>query len=517
MSYNTPKQGFANNVLKLVSGTTAAQFITVLTAPVISRLFLPDAFGTLAVFVSLVSILSIIVCLRYEYAIMLPEGEDEAINVLALSLLIAFIFSLVVGGVIFLTRQAILGWLNAPDLAPYLWLVPVAVFIQGLFQSFNYWNSRTRSFGRVSVARVAASLTTSAIPISLGLLRNTSTTVLIGSWLAGTLVLTSLLGWGVWKQSFARLYNKLSPGKIQNSLVRYRKFPLIDAWGGFINNLSWQIPSLVLSAYFTQTVVGYYSQAHRIVLLPSTLVGGAIAQVFYQRASELRSDRQKLTATVGLVFQALVFIGLAPALVLTIVGKELFILFLGPNWSEAGLYAQILGFWIFFLLISSPLSTLFMVLERQELALVVNIIILLTRLAALFFGSMLHNIYLTLWIWSISGVIVYGILSAWILHLAGISLLAALKQIGMYIGYFTPVGLFIGILRVISVRYPASPVSHELFIVVCVAIGILLTYLYTLRHDRILADYLIQLAPPAWQARLSRWLISAQTLDDRHA
>jgi lipopolysaccharide exporter len=499
MATNPPKAGFTRNVIKLVSGATTAQLITLLTAPVISRLFLPSSFGTLSVFISLVSILSIIVCLRYEFAIMLPEDDREAIHVMALSLGIAFIFTLVVSGILYLIRSTLIRWLNAPDLAPFLWLVPLAIFIQGLFQAFNYWNSRTRHFGQLSIARVAASLTTSAIPVTLGLLHKTTTAGLIGAWVAGTVVLTALLGWNVWRQSFARLYTELNFNKLLANLVRYRKFPLVDAWGSFINNLSWQMPSLILSAFFSQTIVGYYSQANRMILLPLTLIGNAIAQVFFQRTSELRSHPEKLTATVEAVFRVLVFLGFLPALILTLVGKELFTVILGISWSEAGLYAQILGFWLFFMMISSPLSTLFLVLERQELGLIVNLVILVTRLAALLSGSLLHNIYLTLWIWSGTGVLVYGLMALWILKLANVSFNRVIGPIWNYILTAIPVGLVIGLVKVI---FPGLD-----WIILMTTGGMaLLYYTFTLKMDRTVSAYLVNLLPSAWRERVTGWL-----------
>ena len=84
------RSSFFSNVLKLVSGTTLAQAITILTAPIISRLFAPEAFGVLNVFTSLIGIVAIVICLRYEYAIMLPEDNTDAINIFALCLVIAF-------------------------------------------------------------------------------------------------------------------------------------------------------------------------------------------------------------------------------------------------------------------------------------------------------------------------------------------------------------------------------------------------------------------------------------------
>ena len=206
------------------------------------------------------------------------------------------------------------------------------------------------------------------------------------------------------------------------NLKRYRKFPLVDSWSSFINNLSWQLPSLMLLYFFSETVVGYYSLSNRVIVLPMTLLGSAIAQVFYQRTAELRSNPENLSKSVELVFRRLSALGLFPAVILGIAGPELFRIIFGANWVEAGRYAQILSPWMFVLFISSPLSNLFATLERQELALIVNSIILGTRFAALVIGGLTHNIYLTLVIWSASGVLVYGGLALWLLKLTHVSL-----------------------------------------------------------------------------------------------
>ena len=74
---------FAIDVLKLVSGTALAQALSLLVAPILSRLYSPNAFGTAALFASLVSIVGVIVCFRYEQAIMLPKRDEEAANLAA--------------------------------------------------------------------------------------------------------------------------------------------------------------------------------------------------------------------------------------------------------------------------------------------------------------------------------------------------------------------------------------------------------------------------------------------------
>src|SRR5690554_2501445 len=84
---------FATDVLKLVTGTTLAQIIVVLTSPLLTRLYGPEAFGFYALFASITGILGVIACMRYELAIMLPKTDEEAANLLGLSLLSVTVIS----------------------------------------------------------------------------------------------------------------------------------------------------------------------------------------------------------------------------------------------------------------------------------------------------------------------------------------------------------------------------------------------------------------------------------------
>ena len=146
------KTTFMGDVLKLVSGTTAAQVLSVLVTPLLSRLYGPDAFGTLALFMSVTSILGVIACMRYELAIMLPDNDADAVNVLGVSLGFAGLISLLTVPIVIWGREPLLRLLGEPDLAPYLWLIPVMVLVSGISLALNYWNSRTRLYGRLSVA-----------------------------------------------------------------------------------------------------------------------------------------------------------------------------------------------------------------------------------------------------------------------------------------------------------------------------------------------------------------------------
>lgn len=433
------KTSFAGDVAKLVSGTTAAQIIGVLVTPLLTRLYAPEDFGVLALFTSIGSILTVVACMRYELAIMVSESDEEAANVLGVSLSFAVLFALVLVPVIRWGREPLLSWLNAPELGDYLWLVPGAVVLHAAYQALNYWNSRTKQFGRLSVARVTMSVTTHFVKLVAGYAGYATSGALVGATMSGTALTTAVLGGQIWHEDGRLFRHGIHWRRMLRAIKRHRKFPLYSTWSGLLNSISWQLPAFLLSAFFSSRTVGYYSLGFRILHLPMSLVGGAIAQVFFQRAVEAKQEG-RLSEVVSNVFRWLTMIGLFPMLVLAIIASDLFIVVFGSEWAEAGRYTQILSVWAFFWFVSSPLSTLFSVLERQEYGLRIQVAIFASRLISLVAGGLLANAYIALALFSASGVLVYGYLGFRIMHLVGLSPLNLARTVGRYVLLFVPAG-----------------------------------------------------------------------------
>src|SRR5690606_33157336 len=66
------------NILAVGSGTAAGQIVTFAFAPLITRIYSPETFGLQGVFLSLVSILSPVVALRYPMAIVVADDDAGA-------------------------------------------------------------------------------------------------------------------------------------------------------------------------------------------------------------------------------------------------------------------------------------------------------------------------------------------------------------------------------------------------------------------------------------------------------
>lgn len=419
-SFNKMRSSFVGDVSKLVGGTAFAQALTILVAPILTRLYAPDAFGVAAIFTSITTFIGVVVCLRYELAIMLPETDEDAANLLAVSLCSTVFISGLTAIVVYFASELILRLLNVPDLSPYLWLLPLAVLADGGFLALSYWNTRAKRFERLSIAQVSQSGATSGIQLAVGMVDQLKAGALIWTRVLGSMFGTAILGVKIWQDDQSLFGVHLSLRRMNSLMRRYIKFPLVNMWGALLNTASYTVPPLFLSIYFTKSVVGYFSLSNRLVLLPLTLIGNAIGQVFFQRASKTYSTNGDLAKVVGSVFRRLVNIGLFPAILLTIVGQDLIVVFFGGRWSEAGVYVQILSLGLFFRMVFSPLSTLLAVLERYEATVAVQVVIFLSRLLPFVVGGLMGDARIAMFLYAALGIAVYGGLTIWILSLAGI-------------------------------------------------------------------------------------------------
>ena len=85
---------YLQNISIVAAGSIFAQLVGVILAPIISRLYGPDAFGEFSLFLSIVTILEVVVCLKYDMAIVLPQDDETAGKLFWLSLLCNYYGSL---------------------------------------------------------------------------------------------------------------------------------------------------------------------------------------------------------------------------------------------------------------------------------------------------------------------------------------------------------------------------------------------------------------------------------------
>lgn len=416
-------QSIGNNVLKLLSSKVAVQIISLITAPILTRLFLPEHYGVTQIYNSISGVIIVIACLRYELSIPLGKNKREVMASFVLSVFIVVAFALIVLTIVPFIKDKIAIRFKTPELEKFLWILPLSILIGGFGQALKYYASQQGKFGSIAWADFISSGIDKFFLISLSLIIGASATLFFaGSILylvLGILILLAFL--------FKKLISDIKSSELNFNSVwaiakKHRKFPIFGIWSGLLNTISLQLPPVILGLYYSTANVGYYSLGHKMSGLPMVLLGGSISQVFFPAAAKEYNETGLLTNIVGNTFKRLIQIGIFPILLLGFLGKPLFVFVFGSQWTEAGVYAQILSMSVFFQFLSSPISNVFSILNRQGAGLLFNIGLLSIRMTAIFLVARISGPRLALSSYTIASLIGYLYYSYWILHNSFVSI-----------------------------------------------------------------------------------------------
>ena len=134
------------NVSKLALGTGIAQLITILASPILTRIFSPEQYGIFALFISMITILSVFSTFRYEYAIVLPKSKRRAEELYFLCIFITILVSITFFLIAFLFGTKILIFLNFTSLNEYILLIPLSILLSGVTQTNDLWLNRNEEY-----------------------------------------------------------------------------------------------------------------------------------------------------------------------------------------------------------------------------------------------------------------------------------------------------------------------------------------------------------------------------------
>jgi O-antigen/teichoic acid export membrane protein len=354
---------FAHGVLALTTGTTLAQVIPVAAAPVLSRLYSPAEFGLFALYAGIAALFSVVGTGRYELAIVLPAEDEDAVQLLGLSLVLGVVVAAAAALGVAVFRAPLAAALRSPGLAGWLPLLPLAVLLAASAQALGYWLNRRKAYPRLAASRILQAGGTALVAVALARAGLGAGGLILGA-LAGQALATVLLAvvsWGSLRETGVRLTRR----GMRAQAIRYRDFPRVNALHALLDNVNFSGSVILLGWFFNPVVVGQYSLVMRVLMAPVTLVGAAISQVFYQRAADIHQQGGDLRGLVRSLLSRTVWIALPAAILMYAGAPAMFPLVFGAQWTDAGGYARLLAPYMFFHFLAAPLAFLPFVLDRQ--------------------------------------------------------------------------------------------------------------------------------------------------------
>ncbi|GGK05622.1 polysaccharide biosynthesis protein [Pseudomonas matsuisoli] len=384
------------NILTVVTGTAGAQAVTMALMPVITRLYGPEAYGVLGVFLSLVMMTVPVAALTYPMAIVLPRRDVDAHSLIRLSLLTGALFAGISALLLAVWGTQLANMLDMQPVEPYLMLLPFTMFSAAALEIIQQWLYRKQRFRLTASTGILHSLVFNGGRCLAGLIHPTVVVLLCTTAFSQALQALMLL------VGFKRTAHKQAPASVpaehadteppatmREMALRHSDFPLFRFPQLLINTLSQNLPTLVLAAHFGVAAAGFFALCKQTLSMPTNLIGKSVADVYYPRLSKAAHNKEPIAGLLMKATCALGLVGLVPFGLVFAAGPWLFAFVFGSEWHVAGEFARWLALGEYMILVSRPCTVAVPVLNLQGRFLIFEIVSTALRIGSLAVGVLL--------------------------------------------------------------------------------------------------------------------------------
>lgn len=368
------------HIMVLVSGTAIAQVVALGASLITARLFTPEVFGQFAIYGSLTAIAVTVAALRMDMTIMLPESDDAARRIARVATISNIVVAAAASILALVLHDLVADVYGSGELAAWLPLAGVTIFLLSQVNVLQYWYNRKTDYRTIARNRVQQMVGSAGGQVGFGLLGVTSLPGLIFGTMLG-----QAFAFGNLRRKASDLHQKVGEDTPSSwELVRtYKKMPLLNLPTSLIDGIRLNgIPLLI--GVVALGAVGQFNMAWRILQAPIGLINSAISQVFFQKLARVEPGSMWPLVRGTVIRSAL--IAIVPFGLIYLTAPWLFIFLLGPQWDMAGDIARALTPWLAMQLVTSPISTVFVVTERQGRMLVFSAFFAAVPLGLLYFA-----------------------------------------------------------------------------------------------------------------------------------
>lgn len=360
-------------MLTLLKGAGLARLIGIVSIPILARIYTPEDYGILALYVSFVTILMPIMTLRYVQAIPLPRMDVVAFNLFSLCSKLIVFFSVLLGILLYVWGGQLLAWFNMEALMPWRWLIVIGAAGAATYELFSLWATRKKQYQIIAKTQVTQSFIGNLVKIGLGLLAFKSSGMIIGQFISQSAGIVSFIKNA--RQDFKAYLPKVQKNKEKFVAKYYQDFVWFRLPSQFLLSLTSQAPVMMMAALYSKEATGQLSLAMMAMALPVGLIGGAISKAYYAEIAAVgKRDISRIRLITLAVQKRLFLIGIPITILIMVLAKPLFVLIFGEQWALAGVYATILSPYILLQFTSNPLIQILNIIGSQLTFLVINII-----------------------------------------------------------------------------------------------------------------------------------------------
>lgn len=399
------KNIFFKNVSVLLLGTIISQGINVLGLPILSRMYSVAEFASLALFMAIGLIVLSFSTLQLDLAIVKTKELKERLALIRLAFSAVLMIAILV-------CVGLMIWMYWNPALSFTFIFLLLLFF--LFNAGNqiliYFFNSEKQYQKIATARILIATINLVFAIILFFI-NPKAGLILSLTIANAISFTYLVIF--FRKKLKTLFS-ISQKEARLVFNQNSNFVKFSTPASFLDILAYQVVILFLSEFFTEEITGSYFMAMRVVLLPTGLIGYAISQVFYKEISDKFSNQKLTSNEFWSIWKFLFALGIIPFALLFFFGEILFGFVLGADWEFAGQMASILSLSGFFIFLSSPTSTGFVVMNQQKYNLINSSIRTIYTIIFLLIAAWKKDIFFFLWSYAVAELVMI-ILYNWIM------------------------------------------------------------------------------------------------------
>lgn len=405
---------YVRNVIGTSGLTICAQAISILTTPILSRIYTPADYGVIAVFLSVIAIMEACASLSYVSGIALDKELEDAKATTLLCIYLTIIIGVLSAFVVYFISY------NNPSeelLKYFVFILPIMIIFPDISAAYQGWLKRCKKYYTIGILNIVNVGLLFLFNLIFGINGFGAKGLLFAKAISAICitVITYIVTTSI--TNYRQFRVKLTD--IIRQAQKHRRFPLFQMPLVIMNSFSGQLPTVIMASFYNDNDLGLYSKATSISSIPSQVIGKSVAAVYYQECALV--NERELKEISLFTYKRLLLISAVFVFFLAAFGRVIFCFVLGSAWEMAGTHASIIAPMVASIFITQPLSNLLFVKNKQVMGIPIGIIMIIIRAIALF-GSIYFKLSFEtmLFAYSVSSTIMYLFINAYYLRIVRI-------------------------------------------------------------------------------------------------
>lgn len=360
-----------SNLKNLITGNAAAQIITVLSLPFITRIYSSEQFSLLAIVMMLGLLSSIVSNLQINNLIVKIYSRRLRQALFSMSFFLSFFILTIV-----YLATITFNFLTESNYSLVLTYSIIIAFVLSISNNLKAISASNGDFAFLSVLSVVRAISILMFQLLFGFLEINEGLIL--GYLVGELLIFSVI-LAKNKNSVVLIFYPIR--LIRKICTNYKQFTLYGTFQEFLSTLVFSFSVFVFSFAYGLDFGGQYALAHKIIWAPVTLIVVSSSQLLLKYYAQIKLESLIETKLYKVNFFYFIYLLFFIAAVLIV--EPLFIFIFGEAWAEAADISFYLSFTVFTYIVSIPARVYIKFKSKQVVILVIDVFSLIIILLSI--------------------------------------------------------------------------------------------------------------------------------------